>query len=453
MSEVVLSLGLGLAALILLAVTLIKPQLPLYGWICFLPVQLEFLRDYIGVHFAPSDALIPFLLLGCVVDAMRKKEVCMGTSLVLSMGGLLLAFGISLGVGLEYLGYLSMYGLVNKFVGLMLLILTYCGAASLLRTERRRLHFPMGVALISGFAVNVISLAAYVGSVTVGLESTLITSGRINGFILDSNAHGGYLAVIFFLQLAALRVQPAPISRKVMWVNALLLPVGLFLTFSRSAWLAFGAGLVVSGAVWGRRLWVPLLMCGTFLLVLIGAVFPGISGWWAEDDAPTDMALRSSTVLSRLSFIEEGLALWAERPVFGIGLGSYLELNQWTTMIHNTYLWLLVDTGLVGLSVCGALFFGVWRNLRVALRAGTLGSEWARGVLAAFVSMLGFMMGIEGLYQRHLWFLFAVSEVLSRTLRCEGLRPTSVPGVHAMRSNGEQFARVSGAALSRSAGH
>jgi O-antigen ligase len=405
--------GAGGVALVLLMLTVWKPAIAFYCWILLLPVQLEFMRDYIGVHFAPSDCLVPFMVIGVLADVLWRKKTFVIPRLLLPTAGLLFTFSISLFVGMEYLGYLSMYGFVNKLIGLMLLIVSYLCGIFILGRDREMFSFALNLLLISGFIVNTISLLAYVGHLAAGWESPLVTSNRISGLILDSNAMGGFLVAVFLIQLAVLRGGHVSVLRHVMWANAVLMPVGIFLTFSRSAWMALAAGILTIACLWGRRPFVSLA-AGAVMIALGGMGIYELSRWWVGEDEIADLALRDSTVFSRLGFIEEGLTVWADQPVFGIGLGSYLELNQWTAMIHNTYVWLLVDTGLMGLLACGLVLLGVSRNLRAGLGYKGDLRVYAVGVTAAFVAMLTFMMGIEGLYQRHLWLLFVCSEFLAR---------------------------------------
>lgn len=419
-------------ALALLMLTVWKPAIPFYCWILFLPVQLEFLRDYIGVHFAPSDCLVPFMVIGVLADGLRRKKQFVFPRLLLPMGGVLFTFCISLFVGMEYLGYLSMYGFVNKLIGLILLIVSYFCGTVILGRDREMFSFALGFLLFAGFMVNTISLLAYVGHLTVELESPLVTSNRISGLILDSNAMGGFLVAVFLIQLGVLRGEQAQRARQVMWTNAVLLPMGIFLTFSRSAWVALAAGVLVIAYLGNRRALASLAAGAVVVITLGGMAVYELSRWWAAEEEIADLALRGSTVVSRLGFIQEGLTLWADQPIFGIGLGSYLELNQWTAMIHNTYVWLLVDTGLVGLSACALMFLGVYRNLRTGLGAQAELRSYAIGVTAALVAMLAFMTGIEGLYQRHLWLLFVFSDALARV--ADGQRRIYF-------SAGERFAR------------
>ena len=94
----------------------------------------------------------------------------------------------------------------------------------------------------------------------------------------------------------------------------------------------------------------------------------------------------------------------------GIGLGGFLWSHRSSNdplrgiQIHATPLWLLVETGIVGLALFAAFYFAVMRAL--LWRNG----KWEKdpvliGIAAALVVMGVASIGTEILYQRYLWFL------------------------------------------------
>jgi len=105
-----------------------------------------------------------------------------------------------------------------------------------------------------------------------------------------------------------------------------------------------------------------------------------------------------------------GFQLFREHPLFGVGLGDVAA--TWEYEIHNSYIALLAETGIVGFSTFLALIVYVlrtaWRNIGLVRRWR---SEWtwvARGAFVAFLLELGF--GIMHIVHRsrHLWFLIGL---------------------------------------------
>lgn len=124
-----------------------------------------------------------------------------------------------------------------------------------------------------------------------------------------------------------------------------------------------------------------------------------------RSDVVSDIGLRH-----RLLIAERAIEDWRNRPVLGIGLGGFLWSHRSPDdplrglQIHATALWLLVETGIVGLTLFAAFFVAVMRAL--LWRYG----KWEKdpvliGIAAALIVVGVASIGTEILYQRYLWFL------------------------------------------------
>nr|WP_255426749.1 O-antigen ligase family protein [Pseudonocardia sp. C8] len=199
---------------------------------------------------------------------------------------------------------------------------------------------------------------------------------------------------------AARPLLTGPVAR----VADVVLPVALLLTFSRSAWIGFTAGVLALAAlrpraaarplrrmVAGALLAVPLL--GTFLALLLAN--------------PLGLIQRPDQVQSRLSIGEDALAELARSPLLGTGVGTYQERHG--VIVHNTTLWFLTELGLVGLLVFLALVWSVASRLLGAHRLAPPDERpLALALLAAHAAMLGLSVGIEAFYQRHWWLVIGL---------------------------------------------
>ena len=88
-----------------------------------------------------------------------------------------------------------------------------------------------------------------------------------------------------------------------------------------------------------------------------------------------------------------------------------------------------VETGVVGLTVFILLLWRVAKNINTALKHLPEEKGIAIGIFCALISILGFMVGIEAAYQRHLWLLFACAEVLYMLAVTRQSEVTQMPAI------------------------
>jgi O-antigen ligase len=110
------------------------------------------------------------------------------------------------------------------------------------------------------------------------------------------------------------------------------------------------------------------------LLAIIGVMLAASTYVILGGDPPTTLARMlilyqpgaAGTAAARLDFYADSLSMWAANPVFGHGVGSWPELMPDSVMElypHNIFLEIMVEEGLVGLSLfVGLLIYG-WRAL------------------------------------------------------------------------------------------
>lgn len=147
--------------------------------------------------------------------------------------------------------------------------------------------------------------------------------------------------------------------------------------------------------------------------------------------------LYDSSVPSRMESGRQALGYWLERPVFGIGLGGFLQRDEERAaqdrdrppmVIHSTPLWLLTETGLAGLAAFAALFGALALHLRRSISALDSGGGYAallRGGLLVLIAWAAMSLAHELLYQRMPWFALGLCAGLA--LRTQSARPAPGP--------------------------
>jgi O-antigen ligase len=151
-------------------------------------------------------------------------------------------------------------------------------------------------------------------------------------------------------------------------ILVLFFAVGVVLTFSRSSILIFGlsvASLMALGVL-GQTKPVPVLIMSLLLLLGVG-VFELLLqnvALWAINQLDVEQYDRIAFFLSfstedasstaRLSVAQTALQQFFEEPIIGHGFGKPEEIG-----IHNTYLTLLWQHGVTGLTVIGVLILAL----------------------------------------------------------------------------------------------
>ena len=191
---------------------------------------------------------------------------------------------------------------------------------------------------------------------------------RAHSFFNQANSFACYLVIILPLCIFLYARNRTALGKAAAAAALLLNLIALMLTFSRASWpLALASIAAVlylsrakSSAQHSARRPLTLILLAAIALALVGAVlFRG-----------ADLASLVSTDsgIQRVHLYRAGLSMIAKRPVLGYGPGNYHAAMSHVQMgggeerlkrahLHNLYLQIALESGLVGL--CGFLFFAV----------------------------------------------------------------------------------------------
>lgn len=296
------------------------------------------------------------------------------------------------------------------------------------------LRTPRDIRLVVGAVIAAVVASAALGLVGVDLASAASApqaatgaEGRLEGASGDPNFMAAFIVAAVVLGTVLFSAAASP-WRAVLPAAIALLVVGLAATESRGGLLAFlvvlGAGVVVMR---GRRA-VALGLAAVALLI------GGLS------------LAANPAALERIKLAEQDRGngredLWvvarrmaAEHPMTGVGLDNftarsaeyvrrpgsldYVELIvDRPHVVHNTYLQMLAETGVIGLGLWLALAATVLGSaLRAARRFERAGRHrlavLSRGVLVADVGLLTAVFFISALSTATVWVLLALGPVL-----------------------------------------
>ncbi len=260
---------------------------------------------------------------------------------------------------------------------------------------------------------------------------------RVNSVFWDPNVYGRYLSMVAVLATAAMLWAR---TRDSFWLLTGLIAVlwiGLVSTYSQSSFLALLAGLAMLAAIrWSWRWTLAAVAVGTVGAILV-ILFAGGSGKLTSDRLNVDLSGRGSLVSG-------GLDLFADRPLWGYGSGSFQAAyrdhreNKDAPVIvsHTEPVTVAAEQGLLGLLIYFSLVMvalqTMSRGLFRAARAGgddredSPGRESPRSetgparqvaraaILAAFVALLVHTLAYAGFFEDPItWVLLAVGASLA----------------------------------------
>ena len=226
---------------------------------------------------------------------------------------------------------------------------------------------------------------------------------RVNSVFWDPNVYGRYLALVIVLATATLLWVRGRRDFALLTVLVAVLWLGLAQTFSQSSYIALLAGLAALAAIRWSWKWT--------LVAVVAVLLVGSSGF----DADT---LNKDTS-GRSNLISGGVDLFAERPLWGYGSGSFEEAyrvnreNQDAPVSasHTQPVTVLAEQGLIGFAAYIALIGVALSTMSTGIRTSSAARP---AVLAAFVALLVHTMSYAGFFEDPItWVLLAVGASLA----------------------------------------
>ena len=297
--------------------------------------------------------------------------------------------------------------------------------------ERRHFRWLMS-AFVAGAALSVLWGAAKGGlSVKGGAGGEVANlDGRFQGGSGDPN----YLAAVLvpaIMLAGGLAIRRATIRRALLLLATAVTAVGLAATQSRGGLIAAVVCAVVALVIWrGRR---------GLILALIGVAALATVSFFVANPAAWHRIQESNQGSGRVDIWRVAWRVVHDHPVDGVGIAQFPQVSPHYVLqpgalryvglivekhivVHNLYLQLWVETGIVGL----LLFLGVittslaaaWRAVR---RFDVLGdtemSALARATILALIGMLTASFFLSNLEAGQLWLLLAAGPALAAMAR------------------------------------
>ncbi len=389
----------------------------------------------------------------------------LGTPLGLVRLHWLVAAVIVLGLALQQVARRRLHGHLKTTLWPLLALFTVASVVSTCLSPNREVAIRESLLVVVAWLFVAISLVFVSGQGfrrtlpaligwSVGLSSLLAVLGyffRVPGLVeLTPTGEAGRAAggSTDPNQLAVLIAFAAPfivhkivhdrgVCRRVLNVGLLAICLAaLVSTFSRSGAIIFGLTALLMLAHHTRRLTprhLGFITLGVPVAIVVLAVAVPRT-YWERQRSVADTADRS--IGRRASYLDVGYEALKQRPLFGHGPGAFSEIyarseharrytrnpESYVRDAHNTYVEVLVGTGIVGALIYLAILWRALRDFRRAQRRAEQQGETGLAALIgtyqiAFIALLLFIALISNFFNKHLLLTLALSQVALRITR------------------------------------
>jgi len=409
--------ALGLAAVTASAVVFLRPRWGLYFIVFYV---------YSGMGlFMPFNLAAPVLaviVVAMLLDWVRLGDFALpGAFFWISVGLFTLVALLSMLVAHDIGASLHEMMTFGKVLLVVVLVVHFVRTPDHLR----------GLCYIV-FAGAVGTVVLGVAAIVLGLQGTgenALGGGfglmRFTGAHENPNKAAAYMCAALPLGIFAVRHCASRVLRVAFLLGIVVLIAGIFATFSRSVIIALVVVLIGVGAheMRSRRSFVVLGV------VLALGILLAPRYYWERvmnlPDAIRDTSLDWS-VYTRMMALRTAWEMFLDHPLTGVGIGHFLGASAYQLfvriVVHNTYLEILVGTGIVGLCLFLAM---LWSGIREAVagarRRWLSHPAWMRS-LSFYLVLSAISICISGffatlLFRYPLWLPVAAGLVVRNLMR------------------------------------
>ena len=422
--------GLLLAATGLALAVLIRPWLGLPVLAVVAPFAALRPLPVGGLPVDAADLMLAWVLVAWLVQGVTQRRIAVPhPPLLWPMLALLVALALSL---IDATSYREGLPELLKWVQVLALYL-----ASVALLPRQRAGWLIGGLLLAAAAQALLGMYQFLTQ--TGPEPFVLLGRfmRAYGAFGQPNPYAGYLGLVapLALSLALWAWTSKPPAN---WSLRLLLPalaglisLGLLVSWSRGAWLAFAAAIAIVVLAHTRRA-APVVIVLAGLAVLALAVFGGVDllpapvvGRLADlrqyaglvDVARTEVTDANFAVIERIAHWQAALGMWRDHLWLGVGAGNYAvvyadyNLPRWYEPLghaHNVYLNFAAEAGLLGLLAYLWLWLAsLWQAARTAAGDDRFSAAVGAGVLGALVHATVHNL-FDNLWVQHIYLTLAL---------------------------------------------
>ncbi|OGE82426.1 MAG: hypothetical protein A3B10_03060 [Candidatus Doudnabacteria bacterium RIFCSPLOWO2_01_FULL_44_21] len=401
-----------------------------YVFLLFLPLQTRilynptsaYIQDYFNYHLAFFVYLTDLILITCFISwflfptnasASEAKQSILSFRLLRRSNGLLanannrffwliLAFFLVILIGMFPVKHLD-FGLYQAFKWLELWLLVIY----IWQTFHKRFHFIVSCATIfvSGLGQAFLGLwqfhvqhglglgwlGEYIAPIGTSGLATINVAGekliRAYGTMPHPNVFGAFLVFGLFMGFFLVShgtskethpresgdlnkaLSRSPITYLILASGMVIVTLGIFVSFSRLAWIAAAIGFFGFGLYYLlKKAWKPLILLGFIAIVSGGTIL----FFFGNDFSARVFDANQTALVDRWFFDDLGLKMMAQHPLLGVGVGNYVpalqagvSLASWQYQpAHNIFIFLGAELGIIGLIIFLGLVWEICRRLK-----------------------------------------------------------------------------------------
>ena len=210
--------------------------------------------------------------------------------------------------------------------------------------------------------------------------------GRATGTFTHSNPMAAFMMLVVVMGFAHVVHATNPRVRFWCGVAMAAAAVGLFVTYTRAAWLAAILGILIVAGVKGRKyVWAAIAV-----VVIVVLTVPGMSSRFSDlGEESTSRGEPANSLSWRAEYWGEALGLARESPITGIGLKQVAAQSEEGKQPHNDFLRAYVEMGVVGLGAYGWMMWQLVATGRRAVRVTRAGPPRDKALAIGFLGCAG----------------------------------------------------------------
>ena len=200
----------------------------------------------------------------------------------------------------------------------------------------------------------------------------------------------------------------------------------IILTYSRTGFLLLLITLILLGFKYKDKLRPVYLgfFVGGIVAILLGMYIFVPNSYWNRQKTLMESKNSDSSILRRFTYLQTGLDEIKKSPFIGHGPDSFRLLYKKSKfnergggrVAHNSYLEILVGTGLIGFLIFSIIIVLVYRNFTISqnkyLKLGNIDMfELASVYKLSFVIILLSFLTISDLYNKMFWIILGISQI------------------------------------------